>query len=259
MIESPLVIHLAQRPGPATGLPTRTEQGDLDFALYCRPRRVPPRHPRARLARRRPFLHAPRPSAWPTRPVAGDRPHRPVPARRVQDLPPCPLPEARPSHRIVRHRGRLPALRARPQTASRPAASPAGARGLCAWTATSTTPTATSPRIHGAHHHGRQAARKLRLLREDLALAPELHGPEEFRRLIVGWGSTGPAVIEALERVRPDSTSYLHCGQLYPLSPALRRVPRAGRADHRHRGQRHRPVRPPAARPRAAAPSRPSG
>jgi len=34
MIESPIVIHLAQRPGPATGLPTRTEQGDLLFALF---------------------------------------------------------------------------------------------------------------------------------------------------------------------------------------------------------------------------------
>lgn len=34
-IESPLVIHLAQRPGPATGLPTRTEQGDLELALYA--------------------------------------------------------------------------------------------------------------------------------------------------------------------------------------------------------------------------------
>lgn len=34
MIESPIVIHIAQRPGPATGLPTRTEQGDLDLALY---------------------------------------------------------------------------------------------------------------------------------------------------------------------------------------------------------------------------------
>ncbi|MBN2156292.1 MAG: 2-oxoacid:acceptor oxidoreductase subunit alpha [Candidatus Lokiarchaeota archaeon] len=33
MIESPLVIHLAQRPGPATGLPTRTAQGDLNLAL----------------------------------------------------------------------------------------------------------------------------------------------------------------------------------------------------------------------------------
>ncbi|MDD3926866.1 MAG: 2-oxoacid:acceptor oxidoreductase subunit alpha [bacterium] len=34
MIESPLVIHLGQRPGPATGLPTRSEQGDLELALY---------------------------------------------------------------------------------------------------------------------------------------------------------------------------------------------------------------------------------
>lgn len=34
MLELPMVIHLAQRPGPATGLPTRTEQGDLELALY---------------------------------------------------------------------------------------------------------------------------------------------------------------------------------------------------------------------------------
>ncbi len=34
MTETPCVIALAQRPGPATGLPTRTEQADLQFALY---------------------------------------------------------------------------------------------------------------------------------------------------------------------------------------------------------------------------------
>lgn len=32
--ETPVVIALGQRPGPATGLPTRTEQADLNFALY---------------------------------------------------------------------------------------------------------------------------------------------------------------------------------------------------------------------------------
>ena len=32
--ETPIVIHIAQRPGPATGLPTRTEQGDLQHVLY---------------------------------------------------------------------------------------------------------------------------------------------------------------------------------------------------------------------------------
>ncbi len=35
MIETPVVVHLAQRPGPATGLPTRTEQGDLALALHA--------------------------------------------------------------------------------------------------------------------------------------------------------------------------------------------------------------------------------
>ena len=35
MTETPLVIALAMRPGPATGLPTRTEQGDLEFALHA--------------------------------------------------------------------------------------------------------------------------------------------------------------------------------------------------------------------------------
>jgi 2-oxoglutarate ferredoxin oxidoreductase subunit alpha len=34
MTETPLVIVLAQRPGPATGLPTRTGQEDLNFAIY---------------------------------------------------------------------------------------------------------------------------------------------------------------------------------------------------------------------------------
>ncbi|MBN2758585.1 MAG: 2-oxoacid:acceptor oxidoreductase subunit alpha [Bacteroidales bacterium] len=34
VLETPTVIHLAQRPGPGTGLPTRTEQGDLEVALY---------------------------------------------------------------------------------------------------------------------------------------------------------------------------------------------------------------------------------
>lgn len=35
MTETPVVIALAQRPGPATGLPTGTEQGDLIFALHA--------------------------------------------------------------------------------------------------------------------------------------------------------------------------------------------------------------------------------
>ncbi len=35
MTETPIVVVLAQRPGPATGLPTRTEQSDLNLVLYA--------------------------------------------------------------------------------------------------------------------------------------------------------------------------------------------------------------------------------
>ena len=35
MTETPVAVVLGQRPGPATGLPTRTEQGELWFALHA--------------------------------------------------------------------------------------------------------------------------------------------------------------------------------------------------------------------------------
>jgi 2-oxoglutarate/2-oxoacid ferredoxin oxidoreductase subunit alpha len=35
MTETPITIHVAQRPGPATGLPTRTAQEDLDLVLHA--------------------------------------------------------------------------------------------------------------------------------------------------------------------------------------------------------------------------------
>jgi len=35
MTETPVVVVVAQRPGPSTGLPTRTEQGDLNFILHA--------------------------------------------------------------------------------------------------------------------------------------------------------------------------------------------------------------------------------
>ena len=35
MTETPVVVAIGQRPGPATGLPTRTEQGDLGFVVHA--------------------------------------------------------------------------------------------------------------------------------------------------------------------------------------------------------------------------------
>jgi len=41
MQEVPLVVAEIQRPGPATGFPTRTEQGDLKFVIFSSPAEIP--------------------------------------------------------------------------------------------------------------------------------------------------------------------------------------------------------------------------
>ena len=51
-LELPLVIIDVQRAGPSTGMPTKTEQADLNMALYGRHGEAPGRGDRAALARR---------------------------------------------------------------------------------------------------------------------------------------------------------------------------------------------------------------
>lgn len=41
MIETPVVVYVGQRPGPAVGLPTRTAQEDLNLTLYAGPGEFP--------------------------------------------------------------------------------------------------------------------------------------------------------------------------------------------------------------------------
>ena len=221
IIESPLVIHLAQRPGPGTGLPTRSEQGDLEIARYSGHGEFPrailaPGSAEEAFACTAHAFHMADAAQSPVF-VLTDQ-HL---LDGVQDLAPLPLPEAPPESRI----------KATAADYQRYAPGPDGVspRGIPGWGQ-------GFVRVDSDEHDadGRitedftvrttmvdKRLAKLRLLSEDLALVPRLHGPAEFRRLIVGWGSTGPAVIEALERLRPEDTSYLHCVQLYPMSPAL--------------------------------------
>jgi 2-oxoglutarate ferredoxin oxidoreductase subunit alpha len=49
-LELPLVIVDVQRAGPSTGMPTKTEQADLNMALYGRHGEAPPRGDRAEVA-----------------------------------------------------------------------------------------------------------------------------------------------------------------------------------------------------------------
>jgi 2-oxoglutarate ferredoxin oxidoreductase subunit alpha len=58
--------------------------------------------------------------------------------------------------------------------------------------------------------------KKLDLLKKDV-IPPELVGPENYKTLIIGWGSTYHTIREALERLGREDTAFLHFKQVYPL------------------------------------------
>jgi 2-oxoglutarate ferredoxin oxidoreductase subunit alpha len=216
-IESPLVIHLAQRPGPATGLPTRTEQGDLELARYGGHGEFP----RAILA---PgtledafacAAHAFVMAAASQAPVILLTDQFLLDS--VYDLPALPWPDQPPPAQIV-----ATAADYRRYAPGEHGISPRGIPGFGAGLVCVDSDEHDAEgritedfAVRTAMVEKRLA--KLELLKYDLALPPILFGPEDFTTLIVGFGSTCAAVRAALERVAAPHTAFLYCLQVYPL------------------------------------------
>lgn len=220
VIESPLVIHLAQRPGPGTGLPTRTEQGDLELARYAGHGEFP----RAILAPGSPEeAFACAAHAF----TMADTAQSPVFLLTDQylldtlyDLDPFVLPEFAPQSRII----------ATPLNYQRyaPGLDGVSHRGIPGF-GKGMVCVDSDEHDAGGRITEDFAVRiamvdkrlaKMRLLQEDLAFPPQLYGPSDYQHLIVGWGSTAPVVAEALAQLQPTATAFLHCIQVYPLSAA---------------------------------------
>jgi 2-oxoglutarate ferredoxin oxidoreductase subunit alpha len=219
MIESPMVIHIAGRPGPATGLPTRTEQGDLELALYAGHGEFPR------------LILAPRSidAAF----------YRTAEAFQLADRFQVPV-FILTDQFLVDSFLNLPELDpAGLENEPRIVATPADYRRY------ELTPDGLSPRGipgHGAGLVGVDSdehdeaghitedlelrvrmvdkrLRKLELLRTDL-VPPLFHGPADYRTLVVGWGSTYPAIREALAGLDRPDVAQLHLEQVYPLPPS---------------------------------------
>ena len=221
IIESPLIIHLAQRPGPGTGLPTRTEQGDLEIARYSGHGEFP----RAILAPGSPEeAFACAAHAF----IMADVAQSPVFVLTDQylldtlyDLDPLVLPEVAPQSRII----------ATPRNYQRyaPGLDGVSHRGIPGFGMGRVCVDSDEHDADGqitedfairiAMVDKRLA--KLRLLQTDYALPPRLFGPADYRRLIVGWGSTCAVVAEALTQRPLPATAFLHSPQVYPLPLAL--------------------------------------
>ena len=220
-IESPLVIHLAQRPGPGTGLPTRTEQGDLEIARYSGHGEFP----RAILAPGSPEEAFACASHAFTMADAAQAPVFLLTDQSLLDtlyaLDPFVLPEFAPESRIVAtprgYQRYAPGL-----DGVSPRGIPGFGMGRVCVDSDEHDPDGRITEdfdVRIAMVDKRLA--KLRRLQEDFALPPRLFGPSNYQRLIVGWGSTAAVVAEALAQLQPPVTAFLHCQQVYPLPLAL--------------------------------------
>ena len=63
--------------------------------------------------------------------------------------------------------------------------------------------------------------RKLAGIEKDI-IPPELTGPEDYKTLIIGWGSTYNAIKEALDELGKKDLAFLHFRQIYPLYDGIK-------------------------------------
>lgn len=214
--EIPLVVLLAQRPGPATGLPTRTEQGDLNLVLHAGhgdfPRVIlaPGNPEQAFECARNAFQLA-------------DTYQVPVIILTDQylmdsgfDVAEFPLPDPLFESTVVRSE---PGYRrySLTETGVSPRGIPGWGEGLV---------------VADCHEHNEEGhisehphmrtemvdkrRRKLAFI-ENNSPPPEWIGPEDAATLVICWGSTREIVLEAVSSLGTEDLAIVHFQQLFPL------------------------------------------
>jgi 2-oxoglutarate ferredoxin oxidoreductase subunit alpha len=216
MLESPMVIHLAQRPGPATGLPTRTEQADLELALYAGhgefPRIIfaPGTIEDAFTLTQRAFNLA-------------DKYQVPVFILTDQYLIDSYYNTAAPNLSRLKIEKQITRTKKdyRRYELTKNGVSPRGAPGFGDGLVV------VDSDEHDTEGHITEdldlrikmvdkRLRKGELLKKD-NIPPELTGPKNYKNLIVCWGSTRNIAEEAMQKLGRDDMALLHFKQVYPL------------------------------------------
>lgn len=218
MLESPVVINLGQRPAPATGLPTRTEQADLEFALYSGhgefPRIIfaPGTLQQAFYLTARAFNLA-------------DKFQMPVFILSDQyivdsyyNIPGYDLSKVKVEKYFVKTGADYKRYQLTPSGIS-PRGIPGFGQGLVCLDSDE----------HDEEGHITEdlklrtkmvdkRLKKLESAKKEI-IPPELFPNKKYKNLIVCWGSTYHIVKEAICRLNRDDTSMLHYSQIYPLHP----------------------------------------
>ncbi|NHJ06035.1 MAG: 2-oxoacid:acceptor oxidoreductase subunit alpha [Candidatus Heimdallarchaeota archaeon] len=217
MIETPIVIHIAQRPGPATGLPTRTEQGDLELALYSGHGDFPR------------ILFAPgtlEDAFFITQQAfnLADKFQTPVIILTDQffmdlyyNFPNLDISNIKIENNVIETNKSYQRFKLTENGIS-PRGIPGYGKGLVRADSDEhdedgfITEDLDLTRVQMVE----KRFKKLEEIKKNV-ISPDLVGKEDFETLVIGWGATYSAIREAIEELQNEKIAFLHFKQLYPL------------------------------------------
>ncbi len=222
MLETPVVIHLASRPGPATGLPTRTGQEDLLFVIFSGHGEFP----------RAVFAPGSVEEAFSLTRAAfnlADKFQIPVFILTDQylvdssyNLPPPDPGGGETTKYIVKTEAAYRRYELTEDGIS-PRGIPGYGEGLVA---------VDSDEHDESGHITEDLRVRVKMVDKRLKklagligeiVPPVFFGDEDFKTLILGWGSTYHTIREALEKIGARGIGYLHFRQVFPLWPEITR------------------------------------
>lgn len=224
MTETPVVVYVGQRPGPAVGLPTRTSQEDLNLTLNSGPGEF------ARII----FAPGKFEDAFKLAHAAfnlADKYQIPVFilsdqyfAECYYNLPFLDLDGVKNEDYIIKTSKDYKRYQFTEGGVS-PRGIPGFGEGLVVVDADE----------HDEEGHitenlqirakmvDKRFRRKMETIRRE-AISPELIGSDDYEVLVIGWGSTYGTLKEALNNLDDNRISFLHFKQLYPLDPDTRSI-----------------------------------
>jgi 2-oxoglutarate ferredoxin oxidoreductase subunit alpha len=214
--EIPAVIHLAQRPGPGTGLPTRTEQGDLTLALYAGHGDFPriilaPGHPEEGIELTQKAFNL------------ADKFKVPVIVLTDQFyldshylMPKVDVTQYKNEYHIEKTKKDYKTYKLT-ESGMSPRGVPGYGEGyVCVdsdehdeWGRITED---TEVRVNMVD----KRLNKQKAIEKE-AIEPELIGPKNYKILVIGWGSNYGVINEALHQINSDKIAFAHFKQLFPL------------------------------------------
>lgn len=220
MIETPVVIYIGQRPGPAVGLPTRTSQEDLNLALYSGPGEFPR------------IIFAPgnfEDAFYLSQKAFNLADHYQIPVFILSDQyfadvfynqPVFDLEKIEIEDHIVKTDKEYKRYEFTDNGIS-PRGIPGFGEGLVV----------VDSDEHDEQGHltedleirTKMVDKRYKLKLEEVekeTVPPELIGGDNYSKLVIGWGSTYGAIKEAIENIGGNDISFLYFKQLYPLHPS---------------------------------------